>query len=159
MRLATRFATRFAAGLALLLASLGLGACREDSDPERLPDGTPIVLVIVDTLSASHLATYGYPHETAPNFTAFAEQATLFENHTTQCNSTFPSIASVMTGLYPKTHKNLLPVPTAGTYQKARPGASLAERLRAAGYHTLAVASHPSWEAEPRDDEVRSGWH
>ena len=92
---------RSGSGLRALFATLALlvvTACRAGDEP--LPAGTPVVLVIIDTLSAEHLATYGYDLETAPNLTAFCEHATLFENHTTQCNSTFPSISSILTGLY-----------------------------------------------------------
>jgi len=133
-------------------------ACADRADPFALPDDTPVVLVIVDTLTARHLSGYGYELETSPHLDAFADEATVFTANTTQCNSTFPSITSIMTGLYVRTHKNLLAVPEVGTIAASTGERSLAERLAEVGYHTLGVASHPSWTAEPKTDAVRRGW-
>ena len=141
-----------------LLALSGVFGCGSPADPYALDDDTPVVLVVVDTLTARHLSTYGYELETSPHLDAFAEQATVFEANTTQCNSTFPSITSIMTGLYVRTHKNLLAVPEVGTIAASSGDRSLAERLKDVGYHTLGIASHPSWTAEPKTDAVRRGW-
>ena len=153
-RARTALARAALAGLGLACALLS-GCGRDPSAP--LPADTPVVMVVVDTLSALHLELYGYEHSTAPHLTEFARAATVFEHNTTQCNSTFPSITSILTGLYPKTHKNLLAVPTEGTFQTSTPGESLAERLAARGYHTLAVGSHPSWLDSGRD-AIHRGW-
>ena len=146
-----------AALLAVLVLAATLG-CGRSADPYALRDDTPVVLVVVDTLTARHLSTYGYELETSPHLDAFAQNATVFEANTTQCNSTFPSITSIMTGLYVRTHKNLLAVPEVGTIAASSGERSLAERLADVGYHTLGVASHPSWTAEPKTDAVRRGW-
>src|SRR5687767_10596183 len=107
--------TRLVLGSVAIWASCG-GA------PERaraLPPDTPVLLIVIDTLRADHLSCYGYELDTSPVIDAFAAGATLFENNSTQCNSTFPSITSILTGLYPKTHRNYLAVPLAGTVDAA----------------------------------------
>lgn len=145
----------------LALSSLSgfLGACGGEERLELpLPDATPVILVVIDTLRADHLSCYGYELETSPVLDEFARTATVFENNTTQCNSTFPSITSIMTGLYPRTHRNYLAVPIEGTFDQSRSDLSLAERLRHEDYVTLAVGSHPSWREGVEDSAVRRGW-
>lgn len=141
----------------LVATAVALSGCA-DQDPLDLAPDTPVVMVVIDTLSARHLPWHGYELDTAPNLARLASHATVFLSNTTQCNSTFPSITSILTGLYPKTHKNLLAVPEEGTFDVGPSVPSLAERLGAAGYDAFAVASHPSWTAEPRTDAVRRGW-
>lgn len=140
-----------------LLVALGalLAACRADEEPESLP---PVVLIVVDTLRADHLGCYGYELDTSPVLDRLAEESALFEANSTQCNSTFPSITSIMTGLYPRTHRNYIPVPVDGTMELNSEYASLAERLRDAGYYTMAAVSHPLWVEEEVDTAVRRGW-
>lgn len=146
----------WAAGSALaLLAACGGG---EEVSDLPLPDDTPVILVVIDTLRADHLSCYDYGLETSPVLDAFARTATVFENNTTQCNSTFPSITSIMTGLYPRTHRNYLAVPIEGTFDQSRSDLSLAERLQYEDYVTLAVGSHPSWQADIEDSALRRGW-
>ena len=45
----------------------------------RLPEATPgspnILVIVVDTLRADHLSSYGYPHETAPRIRQTATAA------------------------------------------------------------------------------------
>ncbi|MEX2016844.1 MAG: hypothetical protein WD873_09370, partial [Candidatus Hydrogenedentales bacterium] len=43
--------------------------------PDSEKSSTPVILISHDTLRADHLAVYGYERETAPNLTAFAEDA------------------------------------------------------------------------------------
>ena len=145
---------RWSTSMLLALAALP-AACRSEAEPAPLP---PVVLIVVDTLRADHLGCYGYELDTSPVLDRLAQEATLFEANSTQCNSTFPSITSIMTGLYPRTHRNYIPVPVDGTMDLNSEYASLAERLRDAGYHTMAAVSHPLWVDEDVDTAVRRGW-
>ncbi|MGE5205413.1 MAG: sulfatase, partial [Chlamydiota bacterium] len=74
----------------------------------RLPAaaaGSPNVLVIVvDTLRADHLSTYGYSRPTSPNLSRIASQGVLFENAMAPSSWTLPSHASMLTGRYPHEH-------------------------------------------------------
>src|SRR5512146_3028691 len=75
---------------------------------EKLPSasaGAPNVLVVVvDTLRADHLSTYGYERPTSPRLTQLASQGTLFDNAIAPSSWTLPVHASLLTGLYPDQH-------------------------------------------------------
>jgi arylsulfatase len=146
-------------GWALVALSLaGAGACAGDADGGlRLPPGTPVILVVIDTLRADHLSCYGYELPTSPVIDALARESLLFERNTTQCNATFPSLTSIMTGLYVKTHRNYLAVPVDGMVLESQGAACLAERFSARGYHTMAAISHPTWAGED-DAVIMRGW-
>lgn len=67
---------------------------------------TPHILILVlDAMSATNLSLYGYPRKTTPNFERFAQRATVFNQHHTTGNFTTPGTASLLTGLYPWTHR------------------------------------------------------
>ena len=69
-------------------------------------DGRPNVLILLfDTMSAPHLSVYGYPRETTPNLTRFAETATVYHRHYSEGSFTSPGTASILTGLYPWHHR------------------------------------------------------
>jgi len=141
----------------LALALLACGEAEVD-DPFSLDQDTPVVLVVIDTLRADHLGCYGYELDTSPALDAFAEGAYLFERNTTQCNSTFPSLTSILTGLYAKSHRNYLPVPVAGQAGASEGAASLSQRFAYAGYHCAATISHPTWGEADADAVVLQGW-
>jgi arylsulfatase len=140
----------------LAAALLGAVSCGGDEKDSQQP---PVVLIIIDTLRADHLSCYGYELETSPVLDGFARGAFVFEANSTQCNSTFPSITSILTGQYPRTHRNYLPVPLPGMTSDDRRYATLAERAAAAGYHAIAAVSHPAWRGDPEiDGAVRRGF-
>ena len=64
-----------------------------------------IILIVLDAMSAENLSLYGYQRETTPNFKRFAEQANVYHNHYSAGNYTVPGTASLLTGLYPWTHR------------------------------------------------------
>jgi len=124
---------------------------------EHLPQGTPVILVVIDTLRADHLSCYGYELPTSPALDAFASQATLFEQNSTQVNTTHPSLTSILTGLYSKNHGSYVAVPAAGA--SAREGVvSIAERLGEHGYESRAVISHPYLHIAPDGVDPFPGW-
>jgi len=63
-----------------------------------------VLLIVLDTLRADHLSSYGYSRNTTPNIDAVAAQGALFENAISQAPWTAPSVASLFTGLYPSVH-------------------------------------------------------
>lgn len=68
--------------------------------------GQPNILVLVpDALSARHLALHGYPRQTTPNLDRFAAHATVYHQHYAAGNFTTSGAASLMTGVYPWTHR------------------------------------------------------
>ncbi len=148
--------TRIAILLGALLSSLPL-ACGSQVDFELERD-TPVVLIIIDTLRADHMGVYDYELDNTPVLSEFAKTAYQFDANSTQCNSTFPSITSIMTGLYPKTHRNYVPVPLEGTTVANTGTQSWAERMKSVDYHALAAVSHPVWTSEDVNTAVRRSW-
>jgi len=90
-----------ASSLALLkLAPRALNA-RAQGDKTR-PN---IVIFVFDAMSARNLSIYGYPRATTPNLEKFAAQATVYHAHHAGGNFTTPGTASLLTGMYPWTHR------------------------------------------------------
>ena len=65
---------------------------------------TNVLLVTIDTLRADRMSCYGAPRETSPRMDEIAREGTLFENAYAQRNSTWASLATIMTSLYPVQH-------------------------------------------------------
>jgi len=64
-----------------------------------------VIVLVFDALTARNLSAYGYPRKTSPNFERFAERATIFHNYNSAGNYTVPGVASLLTGMYPWTHR------------------------------------------------------
>jgi arylsulfatase A-like enzyme len=61
-----------------------------------------VLFVLIDTLRASRLRTYGYSRPTSPFFDVVASQGVRFARHLSQSSWTKCSMASRWTGLYPQ---------------------------------------------------------
>lgn len=83
-------------------------------DPDRRPMGTAqdiealsgrddvnVLFILIDTLRADHLGTYGYERDTSPTLDRLAERGVRFDRHLSQSSWTKCSMASMWTGLYP----------------------------------------------------------
>ncbi|MAA78994.1 MAG: hypothetical protein CL916_07010 [Deltaproteobacteria bacterium] len=68
---------------------------------ERKPD---VLIVVLDTVRADHLSTYGYDKDTSPILTELAKQGVLFQDVTAPSSWTWPSHASIFTGTMPWEH-------------------------------------------------------
>ena len=122
--------------LSLVAASCGAGTPtgRASERSHRAPN---VLLVVVDTLRADHLGCYGYGRETSPRIDQLASEGVRYERALSQAPWTTPSVASLMTSLYP----------TATGIGSEREVLAdelvlLPELLAAAGYRTGAVISH-----------------
>ncbi len=131
-------------GLGLFLglcgAVLPIGAMRPDSPaPARaLPRAEKIILFSVDTLRADRLGCYGYSQApTSPNIDAWARDAVIFDRAYAHAPWTVPSLAALMTGLYPRQ----LGVFTNET-GIAADWSTLPEVLHDVGYRTAMFNSH-----------------
>lgn len=102
-------------------------------------DSIPVILISCDTVSASHLSCYGYARKTSPWLEEFAKEAVLFENTVVQDAWTLPSHISMLTGLYPKTHR----VTPAANLAEAR--TTLGELLGRNDYVTAGFGSIIWW--------------
>lgn len=103
------------------------------------PDAPNIVYIVMDTQRADRLGCYGYRRNVSPNIDALAERGTLFEDAFATSSWTWPSTASMLTGLLPDEH---------GVTDNAHCTLShsletLAEALQARGYTTAAVSGNP----------------
>jgi arylsulfatase A-like enzyme len=101
------------------------------------PPRTSVLLVTVDTLRADHLGCYGYRRTTSPHIDRLASEGALFERTVVSLPRTTQSIASILTGRYPKGHgaRGLFStLPSANL--------TLAEVLQGEGYATAAIVSN-----------------
>ncbi len=112
---------------------LGFWAVPELVWPEASDDRPDLVLISIDTLRADRLSLYGHDRPTSPHLDAWARQAAVFERVVTSAPWTLPAHLSLFTGLDALGH---------GVNHRTRVPDGLpllAERLREAGYQTLAV--------------------
>jgi len=123
---------------------LALGGCsRTDTPPRNL------LLLTVDTLRADHLSTYGYPLPTSPGIDRLADSGVVFENNFAQRAGTWPSLTSIFTASYPRTHG----VRSNGDMLAAGIE-TLTSRLRAAGFHTQAFITNMLFGQHPGFDQI-----
>jgi arylsulfatase A-like enzyme len=66
--------------------------------PPAAPNSPNVLVIVIDTLRADHLSSYGYGHSTSPNIDALASDGVLFENAISACSWTYPSHVSLVTG-------------------------------------------------------------
>jgi len=121
--------------LAILAA---FGCSRGGQSGLRAPDGTPIILISVDTLRSDRLPAYGYGGVETPAIDTLRRDGILFERAYTQVPLTLPSHTSLLSGLLPPTHgvrDNL------GYTVDPVKGPLLQQTLKAAGYATGAGVS------------------
>ncbi len=64
-----------------------------------------VIVVLFDAMSARNLSLYGYPRRTTPNLERFAERASVYHQHYSAGNFTTSGTASMLTGMYPWTHR------------------------------------------------------
>ena len=110
-----------------------------------------ILLIIVDTVRADHLGVHGYKRDTSPAMDAFARENIMFEYATSAAPWTPPAVASIITGLYPASHRMMPP----NERDLARRQAvklnsnleTLTETLKRHGYRTAGYTSNP-WTGE-----------
>ena len=68
-------------------------------------DTPHIVVLVFDAWSANHVSLYGYQRETMPNLDRFSQSATIYHRHYSAGSFTTSGTASLLTGLYPWTHR------------------------------------------------------
>jgi arylsulfatase A-like enzyme len=66
--------------------------------------GPNVVLLLVDTLRADHLGIYGAEPSASPALDRFASRGLVFDVAVAQASWTMPAVASVFTGLHPRSH-------------------------------------------------------
>jgi arylsulfatase A-like enzyme len=118
----------------------------------HLPPATPgapnVLVMVVDTLRADHVSSYGYGRPTNPNFDRLAQQGVRFENAIAPCSWSLPSHVSLLTGLYQFEHGvgSVQPEPWLGWGNKGMGGfPTLGETLEHRGYRTGAFSANRTY--------------
>ncbi len=132
------------AALPASLLVAGFGGCVVETRvatprAEARPDAPNIILIVQDTLRADRTSTYGYGRETSPVLTKLAERGLLFEQAYSTSSWTWPSTASLLTGLAPEAHG----VVSNESCTLNLALSSLPEVLQARGYTTAAFSCNP----------------
>ena len=91
-----------------LKLSLGLPAAAALA--KLLPNGQAVsrpnvIIIVLDTMSAENLSLYGYHRQTTPSFERFAQRANVYHAHQSGGNFTVPGTGSLLSGMYPWTHR------------------------------------------------------
>jgi len=101
-----------------------------------------VLLIMVDTLRADHLSCYGGSPVETPHIDQLATGGLRYANTFSQASWTRPSVATILTGLYPSSH---------GAVHKADrlPDRvdTLAEMLQRGGYRTVGFANNANVSA------------
>ena len=114
-------------------------------------DAPNIILITVDTWRADRLHLYGAQRSTSPWLDSFAADSLVFERAIAPSSWTWPTMASVATGLYPGRHG--IRSPEGSLCPEAT---TLAEALHTAGWRTGFVGSNQYFE--PKDSGYRQGF-
>jgi len=93
--------------LAAAIILAGLGGCSRHGAGDGPPN---LIIVLVDTLRADHLGYHGYARETSPRIDAFAARSHRFRRHFSTSSRTEAAVASIFTGLFPRSHGVLNPL-------------------------------------------------
>jgi arylsulfatase A-like enzyme len=64
-----------------------------------------IIILVFDACSANDVSLYNYPRQTTPNLEKFAQKSIVFQRHYSTGSFTVPGTASLLTSLYPWTHR------------------------------------------------------
>jgi len=101
------------------------------------PKGPNVFLLVVDTLRADHLSSYGAKKNKTPVIDGLAADGTRFARAYSQASWTRPSFGTIFTSLYPSSHRAI-------HKSDALPEAvvTLAEVMQGAGYATVGFANN-----------------
>jgi arylsulfatase A-like enzyme len=85
----------------LLSTVPSLGQLKAQSDKPN------VIVLVFDAMSARNLSVYGYPRNTTPGLERIAQRALVYHSHYSAGNFTTSGVASMLTGLYPWTHRGI----------------------------------------------------
>lgn len=128
-----------AATITLFVAIQGGGWLNERIKTSSLPSAAPaapnVIVIIVDTLRADHLSSYGYERDTSPFMDSLAAEGVRYENAIAPSSWTQPVHASMLTGRYTYEHQ-AENAPLDDTYP------TIGEVMQANGYRTGAFSAN-----------------
>jgi arylsulfatase A-like enzyme len=91
-------------GVAAAVAAIATACARPPEPKPQQP--LNVVVVLVDTLRADHMSTYGYERPTTPFIDRFSTEGIVFDWAWSQASCTFPSVNSILTSRYPSLFLN-----------------------------------------------------
>mgnify|MGYP001307795094 CR=1 FL=1 len=145
-----RGAVALAATLVVVAAALaGPRLLRARAGAPASTEPPSVIVVLVDTLRADFLGTYGFDGPISPQIDRLASESVQFERAFAQAPWTKPSIASLFTSLAPDTHRVLshdgkyADGDRASTEALPQEASTLAEGFQQAGYATAAFVANP----------------
>ncbi|HZW31647.1 MAG TPA: sulfatase [Isosphaeraceae bacterium] len=137
------FSSPILAGTWAALAALPWAVDRAQQERDRvrpIPRDSPnVLLIVMDTVAAEHLALYGYERPTSPAIEELARRGSRFDAALSASSWTLPSHASMFTGRWP--HE--LSVGWRTPLDAAAP--TVAEFLRAHGYDTAGFIANTQY--------------
>ena len=128
-----------AVALGAMLLGFGFGCGAPATKKAEKTPSPNVILILIDTLRADRLSSYGYARPTTPNLDRFAEGSLLFEQARSQAACTFPSVNSLLTSRWPARFFGQ-PGKRIGIPEGFP---ALPEILGAAGYRSIAVSGSP----------------
>jgi len=108
-----------------------------------------VVLILIDTLRADKLSSYGSPFDSSPALTRLVEDGVQFDSVLAQASWTLPSASSLLTSQYPRT-LGIYGVDS-GRIPDRFP--TLAEALRGHGYTTFGTTANPNLNSRSAFDK------
>jgi len=123
---------------------VGFGTCvlerrREIPRTRATPEAPNILFVVMDTLRADRTSLHGYARPTTPVLDSLAARGVTYENAYSTSSWTWPSTASLLTGLSPQSHG----VESAKSCFLSHELVTLAEALQARGFTTCGFSANP----------------
>jgi len=130
----------------------GVHRWREQREMASLSVADPalpnILVIVIDTLRADHLSSYGYARSTSPVIDHLAREGVLFENAISTSSWSLPSHASLVTGQPVHEHgaDNVKPMSLFGpNANNFRNFPTIGEKLKQLGYRTAAFSANRTW--------------
>jgi arylsulfatase len=138
-----------------LLALVAVIGCSAAPEPiVKGPEVQNVIIVLVDTLRADHIGTYGYERQTSPYLDEFAAGTVVFEHARSQSSCTFPSVNSLMTSRYP----DVFARQGLGQFGIPDKYPAIAEILDNHGYYTVAVSQSSVVRKTPSKHNPNGGF-
>ncbi len=116
----------------------GLFAREDTSGLDTVNGHGSIIVISIDALRADYLPQYGSNMTEVPNITRFSQDAVAFDKMYVVSPWTLPSMASLLTGVYPTVHGANIE-----THKVHSEMPTLAETLKEQGYSTGAFVVNP----------------
>ena len=114
-----------------------------------------LVIVLIDTTRADRFGCYGYDEPLSPTIDGLARDGAVFEKAYAPSSWTWPSTASILTGLSPPAHG----VIDMASCFLAHDLVTIADRLREEGFVTAACSTNPLVSAQTNFDQGFDEFH